>query len=126
MANTVRVADAIAFFTARQAKYTEQAAWSRQQWEAAKAEYEKGLWFRIFGTPFGKTSKGAIYNSWYNEQWSFARQERWAEEVGQILNEIAYHNKLRDKRMEWCEKWENNGWRISAFYTWCQQQGLPS
>ena len=82
MANTVLIADAIAFFVAHQAKYTEQAA--------------------------------------------AAREECRAEEVGQILTEIAYHNKLRDKRMEWCEHWEKNGWRISEFYTWCQQQDLPS
>ena len=127
MANTVLVADAIAFFVARQSKYTEQAAAARQKWEAARIEYEKGLWFRIFGTRFEDSSKGSIYTGMgFTEQWSFAREECWAEEAGRILNEIAYHNKLRDKRMEWCEQWEKNGWRISAFYAWCQQQGLPS
>ena len=121
MANTVLVADAIAYFVARQAQYTEQAAAARQKWEAARIEYEKGLWFRIFGTRFEDTRKGSTYLG-FTERWSFA----WSEEAGQILNDIAYHNKLRDKRMEWCDEWEKNGWHISTFYTWCHQQGLPS
>ena len=73
MANTVLVADAIAYFAAYQAQSTEQ-----------------------------------------------------AKEVGQILTEITYHNKLRDKRMEWRDEWEKNGWYISTFYAWCHHHGLPS
>lgn len=125
MANTVRVVDAIAFFVARAQKYTEQAAWSRQKWEAAKVEYEKGLWFRIFGTAFSETGKGSVYRGMFTEQWSFIRFERWTEEANAILCELGYHHRMGDERMEWREEWEDDGWHISMFYVWCQKQGRP-
>ena len=125
MANTVRVVDAIAFFTARAHKYTEQASWNRKSWEAVKAVYEEGLWFRIFGTPFSETRKGSIYRGMFTEQWSFVRFERWAEEADEILGELAYHHKLGDERMEWREDWEDDGWHISMFYAWCCKNGRP-
>lgn len=125
MANTVRVADAIAFFAAHQHKYIAESLIVKGKWNAARIEYEKGLWFRIFGTAFEDTRKGAIYCGMFTERWSFVRLERWAEEIGKIMGELAYHHKLDDERMEWRKDWEYDGWRISMFYAWCSKNGRP-
>lgn len=126
MANTVRVADAIAFFTIRQTHYRALAEASAAKWQNARIKYEQGLWFRLFKTPFERTNKGAVYSGFsFGEQWSFPRQERWVKEANQILAELAYHNKLKDERMEWRNDWEEDGWLISDFYAWCYKEGRP-